>query len=130
MNAAPARAAIDASAATALAGTNGKAMIDAGDALYGVGAYAEAVPLYRAALNKGGDAGLICISDGACALCDKLDGIPSAVTGVMRLGAKVCVRRPHKRIEESNDGRGASRRPFESVQSDVNRPSLPPRGIA
>jgi len=56
--AAPARAAIDASAKTALAGANGKAMIDAGDALYGVGAYAEAVPLYRAALTKGGDAGL------------------------------------------------------------------------
>lgn len=56
--AAPARAAIDASAKTALAGANGKAMIDAGDALYGVGAYAEAAPLYRAALAKGGDAGL------------------------------------------------------------------------
>lgn len=56
--AAPARAAIDASAKAALAGASGKAMIDAGDALYGVGAYAEAVPLYRAALTKGGDAGL------------------------------------------------------------------------
>lgn len=56
--AAPARAAIDASAKAALAGANAKAMIDAGDALYGVGAYAEAVPLYRAALAKGGDAGL------------------------------------------------------------------------
>ncbi len=33
-------------------------MIDAGDALYGVGAYVEAVPLYRAALTKGGDADL------------------------------------------------------------------------
>ena len=55
---AQARAAIDASAKAALAGGNGKAMIDAGDALYGVGAYAEAVPLYRAALAKGGDAGL------------------------------------------------------------------------
>ena len=54
--AAPARAAIDASAKTALAGSNGKAMIDAGDALYGVGAYTEAAPLYRAALAKGGDA--------------------------------------------------------------------------
>jgi hypothetical protein len=54
--AAPARAAIDAAAQTALAGANGKAMIDAGDALYGVGAYAEAAPLYRAALAKGGDA--------------------------------------------------------------------------
>lgn len=58
VTAAPTRAAIDASAKTALAGANGKAMIDAGDALYGVGAYAEAAPLYRAALAKGGDAGL------------------------------------------------------------------------
>ncbi|WP_309603257.1 tetratricopeptide repeat protein [Sphingomonas sp.] len=56
--AAPARAAIDASAKAALASGNGKAMIDAGDGLYGVGAYAEAVPLYRAALAKGGDPGL------------------------------------------------------------------------
>lgn len=56
--AAPTRAAIDATAKTALAGANGKAMIDAGDGLYGVGAYAEAVPLYRAALTKGGEAGL------------------------------------------------------------------------
>lgn len=55
--AAPGRAAIDATAKTALAGANGKAMVDAGDALYGVGAYAEAVPLYRAALTKGADAG-------------------------------------------------------------------------
>lgn len=54
--AAPTRAAIDASAKAALAGANGKAMIDAGDALYGVGAYTEAAPLYRAALAKGGDA--------------------------------------------------------------------------
>ncbi len=57
-NAAPTRAAIDASAKTALGGANGKAMIDAGDGLYGVGAYPEAVPLYRAALAKGGDSGL------------------------------------------------------------------------
>ena len=56
--AAPTRAAVDASAKAALAGANGKAMIDAGDALYGHGAYADAVPLYRAALIKGGDAGL------------------------------------------------------------------------
>lgn len=55
---APARAAIDASAKAALGGSNAKAMIDAGDALYGVGAFAEAAPLYRAALAKGGDAGL------------------------------------------------------------------------
>ncbi len=56
--AAPARAAIDAAAKTALAGGTGKALIDAGDGLYGVGAYTEAAPLYRAALTKGGDAGL------------------------------------------------------------------------
>ena len=56
--AAPTRVAVDASAKAALAGANGKAMIDAGDALYGHGAYADAVPLYRAALTKGGDAGL------------------------------------------------------------------------
>ena len=56
--AAPTRAAVDASAKAALAGSNGKTMIDAGDALYGHGAYAEAVPLYRAALTNGGDAGL------------------------------------------------------------------------
>ena len=56
--AAPARPAIDAAAKAALSGANGKAMIDAGDGLYGVGAYAEAVPLYRAALTKSGDAGL------------------------------------------------------------------------
>ena len=56
--AAPTRAAIDASAKAAMTGANGKAMIDAGDGLYGVGAYAEAVPLYRAALTKGGDPGL------------------------------------------------------------------------
>lgn len=58
LTAAPTRTAIDASAKTALAGGTAKAMIDAGDALYGVGAYAEAVPLYRAALAKGGDASL------------------------------------------------------------------------
>ena len=58
VTAAPTRAAADASAKAALAGANGKAMIDAGDALYGHGAYAEAVPLYRAALTKGGDASL------------------------------------------------------------------------
>ena len=56
--AAPTRAAVDASAKAALGGRNGKAMIDAGDGLYGHGAYAEAVPLYRAALINGGDAGL------------------------------------------------------------------------
>ena len=58
VTAAPTRAAVDSSAKAALTGGNGKAMIDAGDALYGHGAFAEAVPLYRAALTKGGDAGL------------------------------------------------------------------------
>lgn len=54
---APARAAIDAQAKTALAGGSAQALIAAGDALYGVGAYAEAAPLYRAAVAKG-DSGL------------------------------------------------------------------------
>ncbi len=51
--AAPARAAIDASAKAALAGGTGAALIDAGDSLYGAGAYAEAAGLYRAAVGKG-----------------------------------------------------------------------------
>ena len=51
--AAPARAAIDAKAKAA---ATGAAMIDAGDAYYGVGAYAEAAAQYQAALAKGGDA--------------------------------------------------------------------------
>lgn len=55
--AAPARAAIDAKAKAALAGGNAAALIAAGDAYYGIGAYAEAAPLYRAAVAKG-DAGL------------------------------------------------------------------------
>ena len=50
----PARAAIDASAKTALGGATAKAAMDAGDAYYGIGAYAEAAPLYRAALGKSG----------------------------------------------------------------------------
>lgn len=50
---APARAAIDASAKAALAGT-GSAALKAGDALYGVGAFGEAAPLYKAAATKGG----------------------------------------------------------------------------
>lgn len=63
---APTRAAVDASAKAALAGGSAKAMLDAGDALYGVGAYAEAVPLYRAALAKGGlDANLVNLRLGA-----------------------------------------------------------------
>ena len=55
--AAPARAAIDAKAKAALAGGNAAALIAVGDAYYGIGAYAEAAPLYRAAVAKG-DAGL------------------------------------------------------------------------
>ena len=55
---APTRAAIDAAAKTALAGGTATALINAGDGLYGAGAFAEAVPLYRAALAKGGDASL------------------------------------------------------------------------
>lgn len=51
--AAPARAAIDAKAKAA---TSGAALIEAGDAYYGIGAYAEAAAQYQAALAKGGDA--------------------------------------------------------------------------
>ena len=54
---APARAAANAQATAALAGGSAAALIAAGDALYGLGAYAEAAPLYRAAVAKG-DAGL------------------------------------------------------------------------
>lgn len=50
---APARAAADAQAKTALAGGSAAQLIAAGDALYGLGAYAEAAPLYRAAVAKG-----------------------------------------------------------------------------
>ena len=50
---APSRATIDAVAKTALNGP-GKVAMEAGDALYGVGAYAEAAPLYKAAAAKGG----------------------------------------------------------------------------
>jgi tetratricopeptide (TPR) repeat protein len=52
----PTRAAIDASAKTALAGGSAKSAMDAGDALYGVGAFGEAAPLYKAAASRGGDA--------------------------------------------------------------------------
>lgn len=51
---APARAAVDASAKAALAGGDGKAAMAAGDALYGFGAYAEAAPLFKAAIGKPG----------------------------------------------------------------------------
>lgn len=49
---APAAAALDASAKAALAGGDAAAIIDAGDALYGAGSYAEAAKLYRAAVTK------------------------------------------------------------------------------
>ncbi len=51
--AAPARSAVDAKAKAALAGGSAAALIAAGDAYYGLGAYAEAAPLYRAAVAKG-----------------------------------------------------------------------------
>lgn len=52
---APARAAIDAQLKAA---TTGPAILKAGDALYGIGAFAEAAAAYRAALAKGADADL------------------------------------------------------------------------
>ena len=88
--AAPARASIDASAKAALAGTNGKAMIDAGDGLYGVGAYAEAVPLYRAALTKGGDSNLANLHLGmALARSGDKAGATAALNAVTGANAEV-----------------------------------------
>ncbi|MCY7281416.1 MAG: hypothetical protein LH610_11080 [Sphingomonas bacterium] len=90
VTAAPARAAVDASAKAALAGTNGKAMIDAGDALYGVGAYAEAAPLYRAALAKGGDPGLANLHLGmALARSGDKAGATAALNAVTGVNADV-----------------------------------------
>ena len=89
-NAAPTRAAIDASAKTALAGSSGKAMIEAGDGLYGVGAYAEAVPLYRAALAKGGDAGLANLHLGmALARSGDKAGATAALSAVTGANAEI-----------------------------------------
>jgi hypothetical protein len=51
---APSRAAIDAAAKAALGGSSGKSAMEAGDTLYGIGAFAEAAPLYKAAAAKGG----------------------------------------------------------------------------
>lgn len=51
---APSRAVIDAAAKAALAGGPGKSAMEAGDTLYGVGAFAEAAPLFKAAVVKGG----------------------------------------------------------------------------
>src|SRR4029450_4864571 len=50
---APSRATVDA-AAKAAAGGSGKAALEAGDTLYGLGAFAEAAPLFKAAATKGG----------------------------------------------------------------------------
>lgn len=87
---APTRAAVDASAKAALARGNGKAMIDAGDALYGVGAYAEAVPLYRAALTKGGDASLANLHLGmALARSGDKAGATAALNAVTGVNADV-----------------------------------------
>ncbi|MEO8141442.1 MAG: hypothetical protein ABI617_02160 [Sphingomicrobium sp.] len=88
--AAPTRAAVDASAKSALAGANGKAMIDAGDGLYGVGAFAEAVPLYRAALTKGGDAGLANLHLGmALARVGDTAGATTALNAVTGANAEI-----------------------------------------
>ena len=90
VTAAPTRAAVDASAKGALAGRNGKAMIDAGDALYGHGAYAEAVPLYRAALTSGGDVGLANLHLGmALARSGDKPGATAALTAVTGVNADV-----------------------------------------
>jgi len=51
---APSRAAIDAAAKAALAGGPGKNAMEAGDTLFGIGAFAQAAPLYKAAIAKGG----------------------------------------------------------------------------
>lgn len=51
---APTRAAVDASAKASLAAGTGRGALDAGDAYYGVGAYAEAAAAYRAAIGKSG----------------------------------------------------------------------------
>ena len=51
---APSRATIDAAAKAALAGGNGKLAMEAGDTLYGTGAFAQAAPLFKAAAAKGG----------------------------------------------------------------------------
>ena len=88
--AAPTRAVVDAAAKTAIAGVNGKAMIDAGDALYGADAFAEAAPLYRAALTKGGDAGLANLHLGmALARAGDKAGATAALNAVTGVNADV-----------------------------------------
>jgi tetratricopeptide (TPR) repeat protein len=51
---APARTTIDAVAKLALGSGSGKTAMEAGDTLYGIGAFAEAAPLFKAAVAKGG----------------------------------------------------------------------------
>lgn len=88
--AAPTRAVADAAAKAALAGGNGKALIDAGDALYGLGAYTEAAPLYRAALAKGGDAGLANLHLGmALARAGDKAGAAAALNAVTGANAEI-----------------------------------------
>lgn len=53
---APSRATIDAAAKSALSGGSAKDAMDAGDTLYGIGAFAESAPLFKAAAAKGADA--------------------------------------------------------------------------
>ena len=88
--AAPTRTAADAAAKAALAGGNGKAMIDAGDSLYGFGAYTEAAPLYRAALAKGGDAGIANLHLGmALARSGDKPGATAALNAVTGANAEI-----------------------------------------
>lgn len=51
---APSRATIDTVAKSALSGGSGKVAMEAADTLYGLGEFAAAVPLYKAAATKGG----------------------------------------------------------------------------
>ncbi len=51
---APSRATVDSVAKAALGGSSGKAAMEAGDTLYGLSAFAEAAPLFKAAATKGG----------------------------------------------------------------------------
>lgn len=51
---APSRTMIDAAAKAALNAKTGKDAMDAGDTLYGIGAFAQAAPLFKAAAAKGG----------------------------------------------------------------------------
>jgi tetratricopeptide (TPR) repeat protein len=53
------RASLPNERAAALAGSDAQLVLRLADAYYGYGQYADAVALYRAALQKGGDAGLV-----------------------------------------------------------------------